>query len=85
LSSVGTFAPNLSIAYSSAHPKIETARCEVSAGAVAIPDEDLLFSEDSKPTRIDLVLSNGGREQVVDGYFGDPKVDALIAIFVLSP
>jgi hypothetical protein len=83
LSSVGTVAPNLSIGYSSAHPQIETARCDVSAGAVAIPDEDLPFSEDSKPSRIDLVLPKGGCERVVDDYSGNAKINATIAIFAV--
>jgi hypothetical protein len=83
LSSVGTFAPNLWIAYSGAHPKIETAQCEISAGAVAIPDEDLLFSEDSRPSRIHLVLPKGGCERVIDDYSGNAKINATIAVFAV--
>jgi hypothetical protein len=82
LNFTGTFTPNFSIAYSAAHPEIATTRCEVLAGAVAVPDEALLFSGDSKPSLIEMVLPNGGCEQVVD-YSGNPKINATIAVFAV--
>jgi hypothetical protein len=84
LNYAGKFDANLSVDAHGSHPHehvhVETITkhaAHVPAGAIIVPDAQLLFNEDFKRSGVDLVLTKNDHELVLQDYFKGEKRAAL--------
>jgi hypothetical protein len=81
LNFVGTFDANRPVDGPGAHPNaqlhVDSVTTHAPPGAIIVPDAHLLFTGDFKRSGVDLILSKGDHELVLQDYFKGEKRAAL--------
>jgi len=81
LNFVGTFGAKLPVDGPGAHPNaqlhVDSVTTHAPAGAIIVPDANLLFTGDFKRSGVDLILSRDDHELVLQDYFKGEKRAAL--------